>query len=122
MLLFSFSINTINGQVKKDALLGKWIGVSEEIYEMKEESFTMDGKPIKVDIVIDFRSISALDVIENGIEYKRLNYKILKSDDDLTYLFFGNREYLISSISEESLILIKANTTLPMKIIFKKGD
>ena len=119
VVVLFFSID-INGQVRNNILLGKWVGVSEEIYEMKEESITLDGNPIKADIILEFKNLSTLNIMENGIKYNNLKYKLLKNKEGFTYLFFGNREYLISRVSNDSLILIKSNTVLPMKTVFRK--
>lgn len=119
VIVLFFSID-VYSQIEKDALLGKWIGISKEIYEMKKESVTLDGDPIRADIVIRFKESFVLDITENGISYKNLDYRLSKKTDGFNYLFFGNREYLILSFSKDSLVLIKSNTVLPIKTVFKK--
>jgi hypothetical protein len=117
LILFSFNVKA---QINKIELLGSWVSVSEKLYELDEESITMDGSPIEASMSIVFKTNTMLDIIENGVRYDDLNFTLKKKKDNQNYLLFGNREYLIKKYTKDSLVLIKKNTVLPLKILFKK--
>lgn len=119
-LIVLFFCIKVNSQIDKKALKGEWKAISEEINEMKEESKTLDGSLIKADMIIRFKEESMLDVVENGVKYESLEYKFIKKKDDSMYLLFGNREYLVSELTDKTLVLVKSNTVLPMKTTFSK--